>query len=705
VSKRPYCAPSLNVEVADLPPFRITLALLCCLVAASVPAIGGAAERLQTPHVELRLLAGQAGYVPGQTLWVGLRFDLEPEWHVYWRNPGDSGEPPRVAWRLPPGWQAGDIHWPVPQRIPVGHLVNYGYEDSVTFLVPLTAATAAAGDARIAADVDWLVCREECIPESGSLELRLPAAAEATSDPAVAAHFDRVRGRWPVALDADAVYRTDGARLQLSVATPGWQPDRIDDAWFAAFDWGPVAPSAEQTWSLDDGRLYLDIGPGDMPLAAGQALAGLLVVTEAGDDGPLTRGFTLDAVAATPTVDAANTTAGTTLAMAALLAFTGGLLLNLMPCVLPVLSIKAMSLVGHGAHAGARHAAAFALGVLATFTVLAAALIGLRGAGAAVGWGFQLQEPAVVLLLMYLMLVIALNLSGVFSLGGRLMGIGQSASARPDLRGSFATGVLAVVVASPCTAPFMAGALGFAATQPAGVAFAVFLALGAGFALPLVLLTLWPGWRRFLPPPGAWMERLRNLLAFPMYGAAAWLLWVLSQQVDAAVLGAALTGAVLLAFALWWLGQPLQRPRRQRLVAAASGGAGLALAFAATFTGDDRGTSTPTAERWSADKVAALRAEGRAVLVNFTAAWCITCKVNEQVALDTEAVRAALAQRNVAYLKGDWTSRDATIAAELNRHGRDGVPLYLLYPPGQGQPRVLPQLLTEGLVRRAIDDL
>lgn len=679
---------------------RLVLMLLLCLANWV-----HAADTVRTPHAEVRLLSETPVATPGGTLWLGIRFDLAPHWHVYWRNPGDSGEPPRVDWRLPAGWQAGAIQWPVPERIPVGPLVNYGYEHSVLFLVPVEVGGDASGTARIGADLAWLVCREECIPESGRVEIALPVTPDpaqsgaAPSDP----DFAAARGLLPLPFAGEASYsRVDDGALALRLEGTGWPLQQLADAWFAPFDWGPVSPSGAQPWSVSGDRLEIRLLPGEVPPAAGSVLAGLLVVSEDSPDGPLTRGFAVEARALPAAADPATTT----LALAVVLAVLGGLLLNLMPCVLPVLSIKVIGLVQHAGPVSDRHGLAFAAGVLVTFAALAGLLIGLRAGGAALGWGFQLQEPLVVIALMYLMLAVALNLSGVYSMGGRLAGVGQGMTEHTGLRGSFATGVLAVVVASPCTAPFMGTALGFALTRPAHESLLVFLALGAGFALPLLLLSFSPGWTRRLPRPGPWMERLRNALAFPMYGAAAWLLWVLSQQADAGVLAAALAGALLLAFALWWYGQPL-RSRRMRLgLSATALAASLALTAAAGLAPRGPEPGTPAAaDAWSAARVQALQAEGRAVLVNFTAAWCITCKVNEQVALDTEAVRAALERHDVAYLKGDWTRQDATITAELERHGRSGVPLYLLYPATGGEPRVLPQLLTEGLVLEALADI
>jgi thiol:disulfide interchange protein DsbD len=683
---------------------RIAVTGLWVLAAGSAQAIGSGSETTRTEQVTLTLESGQPVATPGTPLWLGLRFDLIPHWHVYWRNPGDSGDAPRVDWTLPNGWEAGEIHWPVPQRIPVGPLVNYGYEDTVSLLVPVTVpADAAPGTAvTIDADVTWLVCKEECIPQDGRVSLQLPVGPPGPIEPD---RFETVRATWPIALPGQPRYTITPTGLELQVSDLPLSFAQADDLWFAAHDWGPIAPSGNQTWNEDGRDLILRLPAGDAPLAAGTALDGLLVVTDSSSGAPATRGFTLTATPA----DLPPTTAPTVgLWLAIGFAVLGGLLLNLMPCVLPVLSIKALGLVQHAAasdHAdgqGTRHGLAFGAGVLLTFLALAVLLIALRAGGAAIGWGFQLQEPAVVIGLMLLMLALGLNLSGVFTLGSGLSGVGQSLTERRDLRGSFATGVLAVVVASPCTAPFMGTALGFALTRPAVETLLVFGGLAIGFAAPLMLLSARPGWARLLPRPGPWMERLRNALAFPLYATAAWLLWVLTQQVDAPRLAAALAGTVLFAFGLWWLGQPLNRRRlRQSVVALLLIGS---LGFVVLASrGEPPENLTTTAERWSPEQVADLRADGRAVLVNFTAAWCITCKVNERVALDTDGVRQALERHAITYLKGDWTNRDATITEELQRHGRSGVPLYLLYPAGPGEPEVLPQVLTEGLVLQAIE--
>jgi thiol:disulfide interchange protein DsbD len=682
------------------------IALLCLLCLA--PDMVGAAASARTEHLEASLLADHRSVRTGDRIWVGLRFDIIPHWHVYWRNPGDSGTAPRIRWRLPEGWEAGEIRWPVPARIPVGPFVNYGYERSVTLMVPIRVGPVEAGRTlALEADARWLVCREECIPEEAVLDLGLEGATAASEpDSEAAAHFERVRSRWPVALEAPARYAVADGRVRLTVEGLDWTGGRIADLWLAANDWGPVAPSGEQTWEIDDDRLRLDAPAGDIPPDGRSPLAGLLVLSEHSGEETLVRGFTLEAPPGRPGEGPAPVGPGLLAALG--LALVGGLVLNLMPCVLPVLSIKVMGFVGEARGTRRRlalHGLLFGAGVLASVLVLAGVLVALRAGGQSLGWGFQLQSPVVVTLLAYLMLLVGLGLSGVLSVGQGLMGMGQEAAGRGGAAGAFWTGVLAVVVASPCTAPFMGAALGFALTRPAAEALAVFLALGAGFSLPVVALSLWPAWVRLVPRPGPWMGRLQQLLAFPMYGAAAWLIWVLSQQTDPGGLAAALAGLVALALAAWLYAQRTAMPR----VAAGLGGlalAGALVAVAGTRPGAPgaTGSSTPV-EVWSPQRVETLRAAGRPVLVNFTAAWCITCKVNERLALTTPAVIRAMDSKEIAYLKGDWTRRDPLITEELARFQRSGVPLYLLYAPGAASPEVLPQLLTEGTILAAFDRL
>ena len=665
------------------------------------------ASQVSTEHATVSLLSEQPQASTGQTLWLGLHFELIPHWHVYWRNPGASGSAPVINWTLPAGWEAGDIRWPVPERIRVGPLTNYGYEKRVTFLVPVRVPDGplSTGPLRIAADARWLVCREECVPEDGRFTLTLndPAATPNTETRVL---FDTARSQWPEEQGASGSYSLDGESLALAIDLPDLSARSPSDVWFAANAWGPVDPSGVQSWTRNDGQVTLRVPVGDVPPAGDEPLEGLLVVEAGGGASVRQQGYMLQLPARPPMVQTGGTVG---LVTALAFALLGGLILNVMPCVLPVLGIKVLGFVREAQSNRRRlalHGLNYAAGVVVSFALLASVLLTLRAGGASLGWGFQLQSPALVALLAYLMLLVGLNLAGVFSVGGALMGAGQSLTAGSGLANTFATGVLAAVVASPCTAPFMGAALGFAITRPAGEALVVFLALGAGLALPVVLLSLLPAWVRFIPKPGPWMKRFQQLLAFPMFATAAWLVWVLSQQTDPRAYAAALAGFVLLAMAAWLYGQ--WQPRGWRLALLGAGTAAiLALAIGAMSESESPADPGIVADKrvWSEEQVRTLTAAGRPVFVNFTAAWCITCKVNEQVALATDDTRRLFRDRSVAYLVADWTRRDPGITRQLERYGRSGVPLYLLFSPAGKQPIVLPQLLTEAIVADAVDQL
>jgi thiol:disulfide interchange protein/DsbC/DsbD-like thiol-disulfide interchange protein len=682
--------------------------LLSCLFAPATLLANGTAV-VSTEHATVTLLSEQVKAAPDQTLWLALRFELIPHWHIYWRNPGASGSAPVIRWTLPQGWEIGEIHWPVPKRIQLGPLTNYGYEEDVTLLVPVELPPDAlrTSPQTITADAEWLVCRIECIPESGRLTLELN---KADSDPIMAAEtrqlFTAARAQWPEAKTLTGHYRLAGDTLALSVGIPGTMTRAPADAWFAASEWGPVDASGVQRWEQTGTAVTLTVPLGDVPPAGDIPLQGLLVFESEHNGAPVRSGYQVQ-LAAQPLAPGNR---NLSLVTALLFAFLGGLILNIMPCVLPVLSIKILGFVREaGAHQRrlTTHGLSYASGVLASFTVLATVLLMLRAGGESLGWGFQLQSPLLVTLLSYLMLLVGLNLSGVFAVGGRLMAAGQSLTASSGLVNTFATGVLAAIVASPCTAPFMGAALGFAITRPGWQALAVFLTLGAGFALPVLLLSLFPAWLKFIPRSGHWMKTFQQVLAFPMFATAAWLLWVLSQQTDARTYAGVLAGLVAVAFAAWLYGQ--WRPGNWRLGLLGAGlAAALALAIGPMLAPDAPAHSRAALRDdrpWSEQLVQELNAAGRPVFVNFTAAWCITCKVNEQLALSTDNTRQLFESRSVAYLVADWTRRDPAISQQLERYGRSGVPLYLLYSPTTGQPLVLPQLLTEGIVAEAIHAL
>jgi thiol:disulfide interchange protein/DsbC/DsbD-like thiol-disulfide interchange protein len=672
----------------------IALALLTglgtqALALESVPAVSA--------RDTVSVISDTDAVAPGTPFRIGLRFRLAPGWHTYWRNPGDAGVAPELDLALPKGAEAGPIAWPMPQRVPEGPVMTYAYTGEV--LLPLTitpapgAAAAGDGATAIAADARWLVCKEICVPEKAHFTLDLPAGRAAPSaQAALFAATDRHIPRpspWPARIAADGTLWLRGAELNSATVT---------DAWFIPASAGSIQDAAPQLLSTGPGGMTLSLKPGPA-FKPDAGLDGVLAVRDrSGQETDVT-------VSATP--GAPPPELSMPFAQVLGFAFLGGLILNLMPCVFPVLAMKALGIAAGAAQGRMRaHALSYTAGVLLAFGALGGALLVARAAGTASGWGFQFASPVFVAAMAWLLFGVGLNLSGVFEIGSRLAGAGQRLAGRGGHSGSFFTGLLAVLVATPCTAPFMGVAIAAALAAPPAATIVVFLAMGCGLAAPYALFAAVPGLARLAPSPGRWMDRLRQGLAFPMYGASAWLVWVVSQEAGPAGVLGTVAGLVLLGFAAWMIGVAQQATRRTRRFAQVVAAATLLMALT-VLTGI--GTAPPAplqveadADAYSASRLAALHAEGRPVFVNMTAAWCVTCLVNERVAIATTPVREAFAAHHVAYLKGDWTRQDATITAFLREHGRDGVPLYVYFPPGDEPPRVLPQILTEQTMLRAI---
>jgi len=671
---------------------------LALLAAQPVQAVESPA--VVSPRATATLVADSAAVAPGTTFQAGLRLRLAEGWHSYWRNAGDAGAPTEISFSLPDGASASPIAWPLPERIAFGPLVNYGYRGEVLLPVTLTVpATAQPGEIfAIQAEATWLVCADVCIPEEGRFTLNLPVGTRAVASFTGAPLFEAAAGRLARPAPWTATAGITGRQANLTLSGPGLAPALVRDAFFFPHPTRLVEAPAPQPIHWREGALTigLTLAEGARP----SALEGTVVLLDAGGQ---RAGFE---VAAPVTGQVA--TPGMPLATALLFAFLGGLILNLMPCVFPVLAMKAMALARLGGEARRSvrlHAASYTAGVVLSFAAIGGALLALRAGGSAAGWGFQFTEPAFVAAMAWLMLAVALNLFGVFAIG-RTVGAGQGLAARGGHLGAFATGGLAVILATPCTAPFMAAALGAALAMPAASAIGVFLALGLGLAAPYALLGVFPGLARRLPRPGAWMERLRQGLGFPMLATAAWLVWVLAQGSgrDGALL--ALAGGVAIAAGLWALGLAQRGGAGRgsilgRAAAVAAVLAAIALLprlSASPAVAADAGTAEP----WSEARVDDLRAAGRPVFVNATAAWCITCQVNERVALRTAAVQEAFAETGVTYLRADWTRGDPAIGALLRAYGREGVPLYLYWARGAVEPAILPQLLTEGILLAAL---
>lgn len=692
-----------------MPEFRFSALITgIALVIAAAPSPISAAPTAATKHVTARLVTDAQSVEPGGTLALALHKRIAPRWHTYWQNPGDSGLATTIAWSLPSGATAGEIQWPHPQRIAVGPVMNYGYENEVTLLSTIRVPESArAGDAfPIRATVDWLVCEEICIPEQVELSLSLPVVGKGLSAGISQPVIEAARAKLPRELPWSASVNVADGKILLALDSA----TSLQNAWFFSSEWGAIEHAAPQPAVLGNGKFTLALKPSQTKLP--ETLRGVLVVTENGAQ----RSYLIE----TPIVGALAATAPLAafqmpeigFGMALLFALLGGIILNLMPCVFPVLSIKVLSLLNHS-RANKRHrhrqGLAYTAGVLACFAVFAAIVLAVKAGGAQLGWGFQFQSPLFVLLLAYLMFAVGLSQSGLFAVGNSFSRLGAFGG-NDGLAMSFLAGALAAVVATPCTAPFMGAALGFAVAQPAPILIAVFLALGLGLALPYLALCYWPLLLRFLPKPGAWMERFKQALAFPMYAVAVWLVWVLAQQSGPNAVAAALGGMVLIAFGAWLVTSTKQSRPVYRRVAASVAAFFILIATAIGFGAIEQGSATPQVtatnsrhEVYTPARFGQLRSEGRPVFVNLTAAWCITCLVNERIALDRTDVIDAFKAANVAYLKGDWTHRDPDITAKLAKFGRNGVPLYVFYPAGANSaPVVLPQILTTEIVLREI---
>ena len=683
------------------------------------------AAPVSTGHVEAELLAERNAIVPGQPLTVALRLAMQRGWHTYWRNPGDSGLPTTLAWKLPDRFSAGPIQWPPPRAIPVGPLMNFGYEGEVLLLADVTAPRELpeGKPVTLSARADWLVCKEICIPEGADLSLSLPVAGTAQPDARWAAAIASARAALPRPLDGVAVSATGAGRdivLALTAAHGGIDPGEL---YFFPDKAGLIEPAAAQRLAREGDSWKLTLSVANQRVGDARRVSGVLVATNgiAGQrassvDVPL-QGSIVAASAPPPSAPAPLPlpveTERLSLGFALAFAFAGGILLNLMPCVFPVLSLKVLGFAMHGGDRAAMrlHGLAFAAGVLVSFWLLAAGLVALRAAGGELGWGFQLQSPAVVAALAVLFFVMALNLSGVFDFGRFVPSSVATWEAHRPLLNDALSGVLAVVVASPCTAPFMGAALGYALAAPRGITFGVFTALGFGMALPYLALAFFPRWRARLPRPGPWMQRLKQLLAFPLYATVLWLAWVLGAQLDNDAvlrLGAAL---LLVALALWaWQSRRSGSLRGWTIGALASFAAAAAVVWpvlaASTPQGPARISSSDSApwQAYAPERLAQLLSEGRTVFVDFTAAWCVTCQVNKRVVLNSHEVNEAFERSNVALLRADWTRRDPVIGRALAELGRSGVPAYVLYRPGR-EPLLLPELLQRSTITDALSTL
>lgn len=707
------------------------------------------AAPVKTPHAEVELLAEQSALVPGQSIRLGLSIKHAPHWHTYWKNPGDSGYPTKVTWELPAGYSVSGFDWPVPSRLRTGPIVNFGYEGEV--LLPATLkvpANATVGSSvTLKGKAEWLVCKDVCIPEDGDVAITLPVANTA------------------IASSANAKFATSDAAIPKPL--PGWSaearvhsremfvaltPPPTFTGTLKKFDVFPeveqiTEPAVQKTFKTPSGfgamlklvdgakvpdSFELVLASPDL-IGASKGFGTITVATKNNNVAQRTEGFVLLADSSTETSvgTSASPNAGAqtlndpnamSLIAALLFAFVGGMILNLMPCVFPVLSLKILSFAQHAgaqhpqraqgaAHnaierrgAMRAHGVFYAVGVIVSFLILAGGLLALKSAGSAVGWGFQLQNPGVVWVLAVIFFLIGLNLMGAFEIGTLAPSALLNFTAKKPGVDAFFSGVLAVIAASPCTAPFMGAALGFALTQNAFAALAVFAMLGVGMALPYVILAWFPKWLDRLPRPGPWMVTFKQVLAFPMFLTVVWLIWVIAQQATIDGAAIALVGLVGLSFGAWLLGS---MKARARVAGALASVLAILLAWPTTALVEANAAQGATASSsaqwkpWSVDEIAKLNAEGKPVFVDFTAAWCVSCQANKRLVLTRADVEKAFADKNVVLMRADWTNRDERITQALTQMNRSGVPVYALHAPGK-PVQLLPELLTAGIVKDAL---
>ncbi len=702
--------------------------------------------KIEKPHVTASIVVDQNAIAPGATFWLGVRYQMEDKWHIYWKNPGDTGLPTEIDWRLPDGFTTGKLQWPTPQTYLMSGLMNWVYEDEVVLMTQVTAPdTLKPGDTiEIRAESSWLICKDVCIPGDASLSLTLPVAQANQSDAALAALFASTMAAWPRSLDAWQVQgevRDD--TVTLLITGNGDELAAPSDIYFFSESPAIDANKEQPVDQLDETTFRVLLTKSayfDKPITE---LPGVLKSASGWIEGGSFLGLAVDPIAALDEESvlalgsgqggAASTTTDApvlgssleiTVLQAFLFAFIGGIILNLMPCVFPVLGIKIMGFVqqaGEDSSELKKHGLVFALGVILSVWVLVGLLLALRAGGEALGWGFQLQEPRFVAFLIALFFLFGLNLAGVFEIGTSMVGVGSDLQSKSGLSGSFFSGVLAVAVATPCTAPFMGAAIGFALAQSIFITFATFTLLGLGLALPYIVLSFAPALIQKLPRPGAWMESFKQFMAFPLFATVIWLLWVYGLQTDMNGVTRLLAAILLMGMGAWIFGRwgaPHRKTGIKRfayLLTAASLLSGAYIGLTASQSSDPLADSTLIAdhgggsqelgvtwETWSANKVEQLQAEGKTVYVDFTAAWCLTCQANKKVVFSSQEVRDRFNRDpNLVLMKADWTKRDPAITEALAGFGRSGVPLNVIYTP-DGAPKVLPTALTPSIVLDAL---
>ena len=672
------------------------LFLFIAALGVLAPAHGAPLARADTDHVESTLYADRAGFVPGETTWFALRQNVRDGWHVFWINPGDAGLPLALDWSLPAGFETGNILHPAPDYIPVGPLASYAHEGGPVFLTPVeTPADAQIGETvTVAINASWQACEDICVPEDARYEFSLPVLApkdgQATENRLL---FVAARLEHPETLAAPALFRRAVDKYELAISD--WPGGEAQDVFFFPEEEGLTKPAAAQMAATVDGALVVTMEPGWIDGPAADTLRGVLRI----GDGAQARSFavTSDVAPGTAVPGSPSTPTNAAPAFAAqsdnialmlILAFFGGLILNAMPCVFPILFVKAASLTASAQHdpqVTRRHGIAYGVGVIASFAAIGALLIALRSGGEQLGWGFHLQSPLVIGLSAYVLFAVGLSLAGVFAIGESAAGAGDTLTKKPGAAGAFFTGVLAVAVAAPCIGPLLAAPMGAALTQSAPVAMGIFIVMALGLAAPFVAITMIPGLGRALPKPGPWMAVFKQALAFPVFGAAAYFVWVFARQTGDGSLGGLLAGIVLLALAAWLFERSKGDGVRALFIRGLSAAA-VALALAPILSARPAAPATTierygvlVAEPYDAAAIEAYNADGRPVFAIFTAAWCVTCQADKLTIFSSATLAAAIEAENGVVMVADWTLRDPEVTAALARLGAAGVPFYAYY--------------------------
>lgn len=708
--------------------------LLLAFFALTIPGLAFAESPEPDHYVDVRILPEHDPVKAGDTVTLAIEHTIYPHWHLYWINPGDSGLPIRIKWTLPEGFEIGDIIWPVPDKIFVDPLANYGYQNHVTLLQKLKVPdTLPEGSQTLHAKIDMLVCKDICVPETAELDLTLNNPAQPQTDNGNL--IKEAQEKLPLPLQGTFTFGENEKKLvmRLKPEDPSFlQNVQLETAEFFPEEWGLINHFPQPRTAIEDGTLVIRHERGDVPVDKLESLKGLLTFK---DKQGIYQGYSLTAApekikesAAPPAISGnpsmqsaggtktAHHTEISSYSTALFFAFLGGLILNLMPCVFPIISMKALSLAklsGKEQKEARAHGLSYTAGVIISFMVVGMMLVFLKTAGSAIGWGFQLQNPVVVATLAYLLFLVGLNLMGFFEIGASLGNLGNNLTNRHSMLGSFFTGTLATVVATPCMAPFMATALGYALVQSASVALSIFIALGFGLAFPYLLLCYIPAAQKILPRPGKWMNTFKQFLAFPMFGFSIWLVSILAQQSGPEGVLMTLLGMLFLSMAIWLAhfkpfcscGIMSRTPLLICLILPVLSLYSLAeipTANASQIAGESFGKA------YSSSKLASALESKDPVFVEMTAAWCITCKVNHRLAIDIQSTRKAFSEQNVQYLVGDWTNYDKEITSYLDSFGRSGVPIYVFYGAPdtvtgkRPDPVVLPQLLTPGIVHATI---